>query len=142
MSSVQTPNLAVLIQTIQTNIAAMIVSALGVVLIAIGVAGHSPDITSKTFMTLEGIGLFSAIMGFFFYGSAMARETIELTYVLTISPLQFFVGLTIWLIGIFLVTYAGISARRKEEAIVFLNAWLTLILTSFFIWEIFLANLH
>jgi hypothetical protein len=93
-------------------------------------------------MTLEGIGLFSAIIGFFFYGSAMAREAIELTYVLTISPLQFFVGLTIWLIGIFLITYAGISARRKEEAIVFLNAWLTLILTCFFIWEIFLATLH
>jgi hypothetical protein len=142
MSAIETSDLAKLIQTIQTNIAAMIVSALGVILIAIGVAGHSPEIDSKTFMTLESIGLFSAIIGFFFYGSAMTRETVETIYRLTISPLQFWVGLTIWTIGIFLITYAGISARRREEGIVFLNAWLTLILACFFIWEVFLINLH
>jgi hypothetical protein len=93
-------------------------------------------------MTLEGIGLFSAIIGFFFYGSAMQRSTVDSTYYLTISPLQFFIGLTIWIIGIFLIAYAGISARRKEETIVFLNAWLTLILACFFIWEVFLFSLH
>jgi hypothetical protein len=143
MKTVDTTNLATFIQTIQTNIAAMMVSALGVILIAIGVAGHSPEITSKTFVTLEGIGLFSAIIGFFFYGSAMdIPNPGGIPYQLTISPLQFFVGLLIWLIGIFLITYAGISARRKEEGIVFLNAWLTLILTCFFIWEIFLVKLH
>jgi len=145
MSEIATPDLAVLLQTIQTNIAAMVVSALGVILIAIGVAGHSPEISSRTFMTLESIGLFSAIVGFFFYGSAMARKTVgtmPVTYLLNISPMQFFVGLTIWAIGIFLITYAGISARRREEGIVFLNAWLTLFLACFFIWEVFLINLH
>jgi hypothetical protein len=140
--AIGTPNIDVLIQTIQTNFAAMALSALGVILVAIAVSGHSPEIDSRTFMTLESIGLFSAIVGFFFYGSAMTRETIGTIYYLAISPLQFFVGLTIWAIGIFLITYAGISARRKEEGIVFLNAWLTLILACFFIWEVLLFNLH
>lgn len=142
MAEITTTDLAALIQTIQTNIAAMIVAALGVILIAIGVAGHSPDISSRTFMTLESIGLFSGIIGFFFYASAMARETIGTVYKLNISPLQFWVGLVIWIIGIFSISYAGISARRKEEGIVFLNAWLTLFLACFFIWEMFLTNLH
>ncbi len=142
MTEITTPDLAALIQTIQTNVAAMVVFSLGVILIAIGVAGHSPEINSRTFMTLEGIGLFSAIIGFFSYGSAMKRETIGTVYYLTISPLQSWGGLTIWAIGIFLVAYAGISARRKEEGIVFLNAWLTLSLACFFIWEVFLINLH
>jgi hypothetical protein len=142
MSGIATPIPDELIKTIQTNIAAMVVSALGVILIAIGVAGHSSEISSRTFMTLEGIGLFSAIIGFFFYGSAMIRETVGTIFYLTISPLEFWIGLTIWSIGVFLITYAGISARRKEESIVFLNAWLTLILTCFFIWEVFLINLH
>ena len=142
MSAIETSDLAALIQTIQTNVAAMIVAALGVILIAIGVAGHSPDISSRTFITLESIGLFSGIIGFFFYASAMTRETIGMVYKLTISPLQFWVGLVIWTIGIFLISYAGICARRKEEGIVFLNAWLTLFLACFFIWEVFLTNLH
>jgi len=146
MMEITTFDLAALMQTIQTNIAAIVVSALGVVLIAIGVSGHSPEINSRTFMTLEGIGLFSAIIGFFFYGYGMIRETIyEATgtmYKLTISPLHFWGGLALWAVGIFLVAYAGISARRKEEGIVFLNAWLTLILACFFIWEIFLTHLH
>jgi len=146
MADITTVDLAALIQTIQTNVAAMVVSALGVILIAIGVAGHSPEIDSRTFMTLESIGLFSAIIGFFFYGSAMTRtvtqEAVGTMYHLTISPLQFWVGLTIWTVGIFLITYAGICARRKEEGIVFLNAWLTLTLACFFIWEVFLINLH
>lgn len=143
MTEITSPTtLDVLLQTIQTNIAAMIVSGLGVILIAIGVAEHSPRINSQTFMTLEGIGLFSAIIGFFFYGSAMTPVTVETLYLLTISILQFWVGLTIWIIGIFLIAYAGISARRKEEGVVFLNAWLTLVLACFFIWEVFLIYLH
>jgi len=142
MTGIVTDRLDLLIQTIQTNIAAMALAALGVILIAIAVSGHSPEISSRTFMTLESIGLFSAIIGFFFYASAMTRETIGATYYLTISLSQLLVGLAIWSIGIFLITYAGISARRKEEGIVFLNAWLTLILACFFIWEVFLFNLH
>lgn len=146
MSEIATSRLDVLMQTIQTNIAAMIVSSLGVVLIAIGVAGHSPEINSGTFMTLESIGLFSAIIGFFFFGSAMTRtvtqETVGTMYHLIISPLQFWIGLTIRAVGIFLIAFAGISARRKEEGIVFLNAWLTLLLACFFVWEVFLTNLH
>lgn len=142
MTGIETPRIVELLQTIQTNIAAMVISALGVILIAIGVAGHSPEISSRTFMTLESVGLFSAIIGFFFYGAAMTRETIGTIYYLTISPLKFWIGLTIWAIGIFLITYGGITARRKEEGIVFLNAWLTLILSCFFIWEVLLFNLH
>jgi len=48
------------------------------------------------------------------------------------------VGLIIWAIGVFLITYAGISSRKKEEGIVFLNALLTLVLACFFVWEFFL----
>ena len=146
MSEITTSRLDAFMQTIQTNLAAMIVTSLGVILIAIGVAGHSPEISSRTFMALESIGLFSAIIGFFFHVSAMTRivtqEEVGIMYHLIISPLQFWIGLTIWAIGIFLIAYAGISARRKEEGIVFLNAWLTLILACFFIWEVFLTNLH
>jgi len=142
MTGISTLNPDALIQAIQTNIAAMVLSALGVILLAIAVSEHSPEISSRAFMTLESIGLFAAIIGFFFYGSAMTRETIETIYYLTISPLHLWVGLTIWAIGIFLISYAGISARRKEEGIVFLNAWLTLILACFFIWEVFLFKLH
>mgnify|MGYP007042453357 CR=1 FL=1 len=145
-----TPVYDLIVQNIQTYIAAMIVSALGVVLIAIGVAGHSPEIASRTFMSLESIGLFSSIIGFYFCGSALVKvvtheiihEVEQTVYRLIISPWEFWAGLTIWTIGIFLITYAGISARRKEEGIVFLNAWLTLVLSCFFIWEIFLTGLH
>lgn len=137
MKGVETTDLIVFMQTIQTNIAAIIVLALGVILLSIGIAEHSPNIRGGFFMVLEGTGLFSAILGFFFYGVSMERVANDV-YTLTISQLHFWVGLVIWAIGVFLIAYAGISSRKKEEGIVFLNALLTLVLACFFVWEIFL----
>ena len=138
MRGVETIDIVVFIQTIQTNIAAIIVLGLGVILLSIGIAEHSPNIRGGFFMLLEGTGLFSAILGFFFYGVSMVRELVNGTYTITISLLHFWVGLVIWAMGVFLMTYAGISSRKKEEGIVFLNALLTLVLACFFVWEIFL----
>ena len=138
MIEVQTTDIIVFMQMIQTNITAVTVLALGVILLAIGIAEHSPNVRGGVFMLLEGIGLFSAILGFFFYGMSMVREFVGGVYTITFSPLHFWVGLLIWAIGIFLITYAGISSRKKEEGIVFLNAFLTLVLACFFVWEIFL----
>ena len=89
-------------------------------------------------MLFESTGLFSAILGFFFSGVSMVRELADGVYTITISPLHFWVGLVVWTMGVFLITYAGISSRKKEEGIVFLNALLTLVLACFFVWEIFL----
>ena len=138
MKGVQTTDIIVFMQTIQTNIAAIIVLALGLILLSIGIAEHSPNIRGGFFMLLEGIGLFSAILGFFFYGASMIRAAAGGVYTITISPLHFWVGLVVWAMGVFLITYAGISSRKKEEGIVFLNALLTLVLACFFVWEIFL----
>ena len=137
MKGVETTDITVFMQTIQTNIAAIVVLALGVILLSIGIAEHSPNVRGGFFMLLEGIGLFSAILGFFFYGVSMVRVT-DGVYTITISPLHFWVGLVIWAIGVFLITYAGVSSRKKEEGIVFLNALLTLVLACFFVWEFFL----
>ena len=138
MKGVETTDIIVFMQTIQTNIAAIIVLALGVILLSIGIAEHSPNIRGGFFMLLEGNGLFSAILGFFFYGASMIREMANGVYTLTFYPPYFWVGLIIWTMGVFLITYAGICSRKKEEGIVFLNALLTLVLACFFVWEIFL----
>ncbi|MDH5449594.1 MAG: hypothetical protein OEX77_01655 [Candidatus Bathyarchaeota archaeon] len=138
MIEVQTTDIIVFMQMIQTNITAVTVLALGVILLSIGIAEHSPNVRGGVFMLLEGTGLFSAILGFFFYGVSMVRESVGGVYTITFSPLHFWVGLIIWTIGIFLITYAGISSRKKEEGLVFLNALLTLVLACFFVWEIFL----
>jgi len=138
MKGIETTDIMFFMQTIQTNIAAIIVLALGIILLSIGIAEHSPNIRGGSFMLLEGIGLFSAILGFFFYGVSMVRELAGELYTLTFSPLHFWVGLIIWAIGVFLITYAGVSSRKKEEGIIFLNALLTLILACFFVWEFFL----
>jgi len=138
MRGVETTDVTAFVQTIQTNIAALIVLALGVTLLSIGFAEHSPDIRGGLFIVLEGTGLFSAILGFFFYGVSMIREFANGFYTVTISPLHFWVGLAIWSIGVFLIAYAGVGSRKKEEGIVFLNVLLTLILACFFVWEIFL----
>jgi len=138
MKEVETTDTIVFMQTIQTNIAAILVLALGVILLAIGIAEHSPNIRGGFFMLLEGSGLFSAILGFFFYGISMTRTLTNGVYTITISPLHLWMGLIIWAMGVFLITYAGISSRKKEEGIVFLNGLLTLVLACFFVWEIFL----
>jgi len=138
MREVKTTDAIVFMQTIQANMAAIIVLALGVILLSIGIAEHSPNIRGGFFMLLESTGLFSAILGFFFYGVSMVRGLVDAVYTITISPLYFWAGLIIWAMGVFSITYAGISSRKKEEGIVFLSALLTLVLACFFVWEIFL----
>lgn len=125
-------------QTIQTNVTAMMVSALGVVLLSIAIAGHFSSLNAGLFLLLEGTGLFSAILGFFFYGSAMIRESTGLI----LSQPQFYMGLLIWAAGIFLIAFAGVNVRKKEEAVVFSNSVITLLLACYFVWEIVLKYLH
>jgi len=82
--------------------------------------------------------LFSAILGFFFYGSAMIRESNGLI----LSQPQFYIGLLIWAAGIFLIAFAGVNVRKREEVVVFSNAVITLVLACYFVWEIVLKYLH
>ncbi len=138
----ETAEPAVLLQAVQTNIAAMITCGIGVALLAIAVGVHSSSLSSGGFMSLEGTGLFSAILGFFFYGSAMRQGSSGGTYRLLLSQPQFLIGLVIWAAGVFMITFGGVSARRKEEGIIFLNTWITLAVANYFIWEVFVRALH
>ncbi len=138
MSGTETGEKAVIQQTIQINVVAMMVSALGVVLLSTAIAGHFSSLNAGLFLLLEGAGLFSAILGFFFYGSAMIQESTGLI----LSQPQFYVGLLIWAAGVFLIAFAGVNVRKKEEMVVFSNAVITLILACYFVWEIVLKFLH
>jgi len=138
MNGAETGEKAVIQQTIQTNVTAMMLSALGVVLLSIAIAGHFSSINAGLFLLLEGTGLFSAILGFFFYGSAMIRESTGLI----LSQPQFYIGLLIWAAGIFLIAFAGVNVRKREEVVVFSNAVITLVLACYFVWEIVLKYLH
>lgn len=138
MNGAETGEKAVIQQTIQTNATAMMVSALGVVLLSIAIAGHFSSLNAGLFLLLEGTGLFSAILGFFFYGSAMIWESTGLI----LSQPQFYIGLLIWATGIFLIAFAGVNVRKREEIVVFSNAVITLVLACYFVWEIVLKYLH
>ena len=142
MTEIETPEPAALLQAVQTNIVAMITCGIGVALLAVAIAVHSPSISSGGFMSLEGTGLFLAILGFFFYGSAMIRESSNEVYRLFFSQPQFLIGLATWAVGVFMITFGGASARRKEEGIIFLNTWITLAVANYFIWEVFFRMLH
>ncbi|UCG44603.1 MAG: hypothetical protein JSV58_04140, partial [Candidatus Bathyarchaeota archaeon] len=122
---------AIIQQVILTNVAAMMITALGAVLLAVAVAGHFGSLNAGRFLAFEGAGLFSAILGFFFYGSAMTREGTGLM----ISQPQLFAGLTTWAFGVSLMTLAGAHVREREEVVVFSNAVITLLLACYFIWE-------
>lgn len=141
-TEIETTETAALLQAVQTNIAVMITCGIGVALLAIAIAVHSPSISSGGFMSLEGAGLFSAILGFFFYGSAMKQESGGGIYRLFFSQPQFLIGLVIWAVGVFMITFGGVSARRKEGGIIFLNTWITLAVANYFIWEVFVRTLH
>jgi hypothetical protein len=138
MKEIETTESAVILQAVQTNIVAMITCGIGAALLAVAIGTHSPSIGGGGFMSLEGTGLFSAILGFFFYGSAMKQESGGGVYRLFFSQPQFLIGLSIWVVGVFMITFGGVSARRKEEGIIFLNTWITLAIANYFIWEIFL----
>ena len=138
MKGAETGEKTVIQQAIQTNVTAMVLSALGVVLLSIAIAGHFSPLNAGFFLLLECTGLCSAILGFFFYGSAMIRES---TGLILYQP-QFCLGLLIWAAGIFLIAFAGVNVRKREEAVVFLNAVITLVLACYFVWEMVLKYLH
>jgi hypothetical protein len=116
----------------------MMVSALGVVLFSIATAVNFGSINAGLFLLLEGTGLFSAILGFFFYGSAMIRESNGLI----LSQPQFCIGLLIWGTGIFLIAFVGANVRKREEVVVLLNAVIAFLLACYFVWEIVFKYLH
>jgi hypothetical protein len=115
-----TTGLSEFLFSIRINLIAAVVFAFGVGFLAIAFAARFKlETNSGVFMFFEGTGLLTAILGFFVYGAAM-REQISLPYyVLTVSTPQFFVGLLVWAIGIFLITFAGVCTNRKEEKIIF-----------------------
>ena len=142
ITETETAEPAALLQAVQTNMAVMITCGIGVALLAIAIGVHFPSISGGGFMSLEGTGLFSAILGFFFYGSAMKQESGGGIYRLFLSQPQFLIGLVIWAVGVFMITFGGVSARRKEEGMIFLNTWITLAVANYFIWQIIFRTLH
>lgn len=108
--------------SIRINLVAAVVFAFGVGFLAVALAGRFNVATnSVVFMFFEGVGLVTAILGFFVYGSAMKEQIdLGLKYTLDVSLSQFFVGLLVWAIGIFLIIFAGLCTKKKEERIIFL----------------------
>jgi len=107
--------------SVRINLIAAVVFAFGVGFLAVASAGRFKLATnSGVFMFFEGTGLVTAIVGFFVYGSAM-KEQISSgpSYTLVVSLYQFFVGLLVWAIGIFLITFAGACTKKREERIIF-----------------------
>lgn len=78
MNSAETGEELVIQQTIQTNIITLVVSALGVIPLSVAIAAHFSSLNAKRFLFLQVAGLLSAILGFFFYGLVMIRESTEL----------------------------------------------------------------
>lgn len=123
-----TTELWILLLTIRINLAAAVLFAFGTGFLAVAFAGRLRLTTgSEVFMFFEGTGLVTAIAGFFVYGSAMKEQiSLGLSYTLVVSLSQFFVGLVVGAIGIFLITFAGVCAEKKEERIIFLIVLVTL----------------
>lgn len=116
-----TPKLWILLFSIRINLAAAVLFAFGAGFLAVAFFGRFKLAkNSGVFMFFESIGLVTAIAGFFVYGFAMKEQiSLEFDYTLIVSLSQFFVGLLIWAIGIFLITFAGLCAKKKEEKIIF-----------------------
>jgi hypothetical protein len=117
-----TTDLWVFLFSVRINLVAAVVFAFGVGFLAVAIAARFKLASnSGVFMFFEGAGLVTTILGFFVYGSAM-KEQISLgpSYILVISLSQFFVGLLVWAIGIFLIAFAGVCTEKKEERIIFL----------------------
>jgi len=114
--------------SIRMNLIAVVVFAFGVAFLAVAFAARFKlAANSGVFMFFEGTGLVTAIVGFFVYGSAMKEQvTLGPYYILVVSLAQFFVGLLIWGIGLFLTAFAGICAEKKEEKIIFFIVLVTL----------------
>ena len=127
-----TSELWIFLFSVRMNLIAAVLFASGVGFLAVAFAERFKlAINSGVFMFFEGIGLVTAMVGFFLYGSAMQGQISSVPiYTLIVSLSQFFVGLLIWAIGIFLVTFAGICANKKEERIVFFIVLITLIICA------------
>jgi hypothetical protein len=111
--------------SIRINLIAAVVFAFGAGFLAVAIAGRIKLVgNSGVFMFFEGTGLVTAILGFFVYGFAMHLLTPY--YTLDVSLTQFFVGLLVWAIGIFLITFAGVCTEKKEERMIFLIILITL----------------
>lgn len=103
--------------SIRMNLIVAMIFALGAGSLAIAFTGHLKTAkNSGVFMFFEGIGLVTALVGFFVYGSAMTEQIgLGPVYTLVVSLSQFFVGLLVWAIGIFLVVFAGACTEKKES---------------------------
>jgi len=108
--------------SVRMNLIAAIVFAFGVGFLAVAFAGRFKLAkNSGVFMFFEGTGLVIAIVGFFVYGSAMKEQISSGPYyTLVVSLSQFFVGILAWAIGMFLITFAGVCAEKKEGRVIFL----------------------
>jgi hypothetical protein len=118
--------------SIRINLIAAVLFAFGAGFLAVAFAGHfNLAKNSGVFMFFEGTGLVTAMVGFFLYGTAM-KEQISLVpiYTLVVSLSQFFVGLLVWAIGIFLVIFAGTCAEKKEDRITFFIVLVTLSISA------------
>ena len=105
---------------VRINLVAAVVFAIGVWFLAVAFGGHFRLAkNSGVFMFFEGTGLVTAIVGFFVYGFAMKEQIGLGSYNLVVSLSEFFVGLLVWAIGVFLITFAGLCAEKKEEKIIF-----------------------
>jgi len=123
-----TPELWDFLFSVRIDLIAAVVFAFGVGFLAVAFAERLKMTTnSAVFMFFEGTGLVTAILGFFVYGYAM-KEQISSgpTYTLVVYLSQFFVGLLVWAIGIFLITFAGVCAEKKEEKMIFFLVLVTL----------------
>ena len=87
----------------------MVLSALGVVLLSIAIAGHFGSLNAGFFLLLEGIGLCSAIVGFFFYASqSYGNWTNSLSTTVLCKSLN--IGK-----GILLTAFAGVNVRKERK---------------------------
>jgi len=107
--------------SVRMNLIAALIFAFGVGFLALAFAGRSKLAkNSGVFMFFESTGLVTAVVGFFLYGSAIIEEISSgPLYTLVVSLSQFFVGLLVWGIGIFLIIFAGVCTEKKEEKIIF-----------------------
>lgn len=123
-----TTEMRIFLFSIRMNLIAAVVFAFGAGFLAVAFASRFELAkNSGVFMFFEGTGLVTAVVGFFVYGSAMKEQTSSGPhYTLVVSLLQLFVGLIVWAIGIFLITFAGACTKKKEERIIFLIVLVTL----------------
>ena len=122
-----TTEMEILLFSIRMNLIAAVVFAFGVGFLAVALAARFKLASnSGVFMFFEGAGLVTAVVGFFVYGSAMEEQISLGLYTLVVSLFQFFIGLVVWAIGIFLIAFAGTCTEKKEERIIFFIVLVTL----------------